>query len=119
LAVAVLEDLKTEYVDRNVALAQVGNDSLRAVVERRGHDDDLVTLVQRFLVEVAPKARAKVLGQAATWREAAVDRRDVIRPKLFDPSITVPVRSPVPQRSIVAGPDQSAPGTGPYGSMRP
>ena len=72
------EDLKAQHVDRNVALAEIGDDAFRAVVERGGHDDNLVALVERIFVEGLPEAAAELLSQALARCEAPVDRGDVL-----------------------------------------
>src|SRR5438093_989447 len=62
---AMGEHLKAQHVDWDVALVEIGDDALSAVVERAGHDDDLMALVERILIELLPKPLTEVLGQAA------------------------------------------------------
>ena len=86
LFVAVGEDLEAEHVDRDVALAQVGDDALGAGVERGRDDDDLVAFVERILVQCLAEALLEILGEVLAGGEAAVDRGDVLGAQFLDPT---------------------------------
>jgi len=57
------KDLKAQDVDRDIAFVKVVDDPLAAVVERAGHNDDLMVFVDSDIVERRSEPRFKVLGQ--------------------------------------------------------
>jgi hypothetical protein len=49
-----------------LSLAKVCDNPLGAIVKRRCHDDDLVTLIQRIFVKILPETLTEICCQAAT-----------------------------------------------------
>ncbi|QDU69646.1 hypothetical protein [Engelhardtia mirabilis] len=80
----VAEDLEQHDVDRDAAVSDVVDDALRVGVELGGHDDDLVSVTERVLIEGRTEAGVKVLAQAAAVGVCAVDPDDVGRDEPID-----------------------------------
>src|SRR5690606_29155913 len=75
---AVLEDLEKEDVDRDVAVVEVFDDALGGVVERGGDDDDLVRVVEGFLVELCSETGFEIVAEVPAVGEALVDLGDLV-----------------------------------------
>ncbi len=70
----VTEHLEAQHVDRNIAPAQVGDDSLGAIVERRGNNDDLMALIQSFFIKLLAEPLTEVLDGPGFPAERSVCR---------------------------------------------
>jgi hypothetical protein len=81
----VLEDLEEQDVDRDVARVQIADDPLRRVVEFRGHEDDLVGLVERLLVQVVAEPLPERGVEVTALGEPLVDLSDLVCRELLDP----------------------------------
>jgi hypothetical protein len=67
---AVSEHLEEQHIDRDVTVAEVSDDALGTVVEGRGHDNDLMALIERILIKFSAETLTEILGQTAVWRTA-------------------------------------------------
>src|SRR5687768_6664002 len=96
------EDLEEQYVDRDALVIQITDYTLGTGIKRASHNDDLVTLVERLLIEGLAKAATKIFGQASTGGETIVDRGNLFGAKLLHPRGIIQglrhhlTRSPIP-----------------------
>ena len=82
---AVLEDLEEEHVDRDVAGVQIRDDALGRVVEFRRNEDDLVRLVECFLVQLCAEVLLKRLAKISAVGKAPVNLHDLVGRELLHP----------------------------------
>jgi len=82
---AVLEHLEEQHVDGDVPRVEVVDDALGGGIQLGGDEDDLVGLVERFLVQRGAKAGLEGGVQALAAGEAPEDLRQALGGELFDP----------------------------------